>query len=1109
MKRILLLAACCCLTLRLAAQQPALEEAFRHPTGDARPWTLWYWMYGAVSDEGIRADLEAMASAGLGGAYLVTIRSSDDPRGEAYGGEADQLTEGWWQRVRTAFTEADRLGLQLGVHISDGFALAGGPWISPAESMQRVVSADTLITLPQGGAVALQMPRPEQTAGYYRDIALVAMPARGVRTLPAPAITCENLDPAAAEKDRVTVDEAGTVRAGARCRLDYAFDEPVTCRNIEVILGGNNYQAHRLRVSASDDGVHFRFVKQLVPARQGWQNTDYQTTHAIPPTTARIFRFEWDPAGSEAGAEDMDAAKWRPTLRIKQLRLDGEPRIHQWEGKAGLVWRVASATTAGEVPDADCVRLGEMIDLTDRLDGDRASVELPAGSWRLLRIGQTSTGHTNATGGAGRGLECDKFSRAAVSKQIDNWFGRIRGEMDPAVVSRVLKILYVDSWECGSQNWSDTFAAEFRARRGYDLRPWLPLLAGIPLESAARSEAVLRDVRETIAELVHDVFFDVLAQKAQEYGCRFTAESVAPTMVSDGMLHYDKVDLPMGEFWLESPTHDKPNDMFDAVSGGHVYGKRIISAEGFTELRGVWDETPAMVKPLLDRNYAIGLNRLVYHVCVHNPWLDRRPGMTLDGIGFFFQRDNTWFRNGARALSDYAARCQALLQYGVPVIDIAVFTGEEVPRRSILPDRLVPVLPGLFGAERVERERVRLANEGLPLRTKPVGVVHTANMADPEQWVDPLRGYAYDSFNRDALLRLAKAENGRMVLPGGASYRVLVVPGSHPMNPENPMSDAVRAKIAELQAAGVAVPEIPYTADDLSAYGLERDAVVPAGIAWTHRRAEAEEVDIYFLANPGTEARKFTASLRTAGRVPELWDARTGGIADAAGWTVADGRTEVPVELAAGGSVFVVFRRSGVPAAEKPAAERRLTVDLDLLRTGDWWMTFDLGSEGVRTERAAELFDWSQSDDLRLRYYSGTVTCRTTFRWKNRRAKRVVLELGGVHDVAAVRVNGVPCGTAWTAPYEVDITDALQPGENAIVIEVSNTWANALLGAESGHAPYRGIWTNAPYRRKEQTLLPAGLTGTLRLRATEPLTKRTQQAGRKRAALAAKQTKRD
>ena len=228
-------------------------------------------------------------------------------------------------------------------------------------------------------------------------------------------------------------------------------------------------------------------------------------------------------------------------------------------------------------------------------------------------------------------------------------------------------------------------------------------------------------------------------------------------MVSDGLMHYQKVDLPMGEFWLNSPTHDKPNDMLDAISGAHIYGKNIIQAEGFTEIRGVWDEDPAMLKPLLDRNYALGINKLFFHVYTHNPWMNHRPGMTLDGIGLFFQRDQTWWEEG-KSFVDYITRCQTLLQYGHPVADIAVFTGEEMPRRSILPERLVSMLPGIYGAERVESERIRLANEGQPTRVRPVGVTHSANMADPEDWVNPMRGYAYDSFNKDALLRLAKAE---------------------------------------------------------------------------------------------------------------------------------------------------------------------------------------------------------------------------------------------------------------------------------------------------------------------------------------------------------------
>jgi hypothetical protein len=297
-------------------------------------------------------------------------------------------------------------------------------------------------------------------------------------------------------------------------------------------------------------------------------------------------------------------------------------------------------------------------------------------------------------------------------------------------------------------------------------------MAGIPVGSVDSSETFLHDIRQTIAELINDKFYVVLAKLAHQKGMQFSAESVAPTMVSDGLLHYKSVDIPMGEFWLRSPTHDKPNDMLDAISGAHIYGKRLVQAEGFTELRMTWDEHPGLLKTTLDRNYALGINRMVYHVFMHNPWMNRKPGMTLDAIGLFFQRDQTWWKQ-VKGWVDYATRCQALLQLGQPVADIAVFTGEEIPRRSVLPDRLVYVLPGIFGEEMVKKQSERLANEGQPLRTIPYGVTHSANMADPENWVNPLRGYAYDSFNPDALMSLAKVKNGKVEFALGTSLACL------------------------------------------------------------------------------------------------------------------------------------------------------------------------------------------------------------------------------------------------------------------------------------------------------------------------------------------------
>ena len=1064
-----------------AQQTRSLRDQFQNPSDEAKPWTFWYWMYGAVSKEGITADLEAMKHAGLGGTYLMPIKGVSE--GAQYNGKAQQLTPEWWEMVRFSMEEADRLGLKLGMHICDGFALAGGPWITPKESMQKVVWSDTIV---DGGKLnALRLPQPEAYENYYEDIALFALPVEDAADEMPAKITCVNLATANNVKSAQTVnmDAAGVIRSSYPCYIQYEYKQPFTCRNIEIVLNGNNYQAHRLKVMASDDSVNYRFVKQLVPARQGWQNTDENSTHSIPATTARYFRFYWTPEGSEPGSEDMDAAKWRPNLKIKQLRLHQEARLNQWEGKAGLVWRVAESTSEEEIGKEDCYSLSQVINLTEQYKNAPAShskekiitAVLPKGKWKLLRMGHTATGHTNATGGGGKGLECDKFNPRTVRKQFDNWFAQAFVKTHPEGARRVLKYMHVDSWECGRQNWSDRFAKEFRTRRGYDLLPYLPLLAGIPMESAGRSEEILRDVRTTIAELVVDVFYQVLSDCAKEYDCQFSAECVAPTMVSDGLLHYQKVDLPMGEFWLNSPTHDKPNDMLDAISGAHIYGKNIIQAEGFTEVRGTWDEYPAMLKALLDRNYALGINRLFYHVYVHNPWLDRQPGMTLDGIGLFFQRNQTWWDKGAKAFSEYATRCQSLLQYGHPVTDIAVFTGEEVPRRSVLPERLVPSLPGLFGTERVESERIRLANEGQPLRVRPVGVTHSANMADPEKWVNPLRGYAYDSFNKDALLRLAKAKNGRMKLAEGMGYKVVVLPLSRPMNPNPVLSPEVRKKMDELKAAGVIVPALPYTEEDFSAYGLERDMIVPEDISWTHRSGELG--DIYFVANQREETRTFTASMRINGRKPECWNPVTGEMNTHPSYHIHGKRTEVTLTLAPNESVFIVFPTEEAADKERTSTDKREPLNRTL-ETEEYTVTFlATGKTVVRKD----LFDWSKEEDEQIRYYSGTAVYKATFRWKDKlkKGQPVYLNLGKVCNLATVRVNGIDCGTVWTAPYRADIMSALKKGTNELEIEVTNTWANALKGMDEGKAPYDGIWTNAKYRKQEDTLLPAGILGIL------------------------------
>jgi hypothetical protein len=1108
----------------------SLKTLFSTPPSLARPWVFWYWYQASVSRQGITADLEAMKQAGIAGAYLMPIKGPANP--PYMDSTVVQLTPAWWAMVRHAMNECKRLGLKLAFHVSDGFALAGGPWITPELSMQKMVWTEKQV---KGGALFLDtLAHPYTLEGYYKDVAVFAFPSppgAGLSTRNiSPVITSSREDSNA--RFLAVPGNKRTFGCEEQCWVQYQFDQPFTCRSI-TISSRNNYQSNRLIIEVSDDGKTFRSAGRLDPPRSGWQDTDENYTHAIPPTTARFFRFIYDRAGSEPGAEDLDAAKWKQSLRISGIELSAEPRIHQYEEKNGSIWRISPATTEAQLRTPDCVPLNAIIDLSGKMDANgKLNWQVPAGNWTILRMGHTSTGHRNETAGGGKGLECDKFNPATVRFQFDHWFGEALRQAGPELAKSVLELLHVDSWECGSQNWSVVFRDEFKKRRAYDPMPYMPAMAGVPVGSADISERFLLDIRQTIADLVSGNFYVTLADLAHKNGVLFSAESVAPTMVSDGMLHYQHADYPMGEFWLRSPTHDKPNDMLDAISGAHVYGKSIIQAEAFTELRMAWDEHPGILKTLMDRNFALGINRLVNHVFVHNPWMDRKPGMTLDAIGLYFQRDQTWWKQG-RAWMDYISRCQALLQWGEPVTDIAVFTGEDLPRRAVLPDRLVPLLPGIFGKETVDKEKMRIQNIGLPLRQLPAGVTHSANMAGPETLVDPLHGYAYDSYNPDALLRLSKPGGGRINLSTGPSYQLLIIPGPMRMSPNNFLSEESARKIKLLMDNGSHVlfgtlPENtaghadqskdnknlmallksiptasgrnqqkgntwvgPFTDPGFERFGLAPDfiAIDQSGkrvydLAWTHRRDK--DRDIYFISNQKDTSRVVELSLRIKGRIPELWNPLDGSAVIAGNWKIENGRTKLPVHLDANASLFVVLQKA---SGSITAAKGKNWKSYKSVQTINypWTVKFDpvLGGSATAVEFTS-LQDWSQHADSSIRYYSGTAQYNNSLNLPSiKKGSRYYLNLGRVADIADVYVNGIFCGTAWTAPFRLDITKAIHAGANSIRIDVTNTWANRMIGDHRLPEDKRVTRTIAPYRLEGSPLLPAGLLGAVRVEEGE------------------------
>lgn len=992
---------------------------------DAKPWTFWYWMNGAVTQEGITADLEAMAEVGLEGCYLMPIYGVD--QAPDLGGTIRQGSKEWWQMVDYSLKEADRLGLKIGLHICDGFALAGGPWITPGQSMRKVVSSRTTIKsnlkkptvwneeLMQG---SLPAGTPDE-GDYYKDIACYAIPLKyqPIDTQLTPQISAD-------EGSDFAVDGKGRLKAKKPCTFYYTYEEPITVSALEITTYNNSLQALRMKVTALDDHGNpmpgYEKGIQLIPPRHGWQNYDMPTTVSLPTALTRRLKFEWTPEGTEKGSEDLDNGKWGPTLKIQTMKVLATPRVDDWEGKAGLVWRVSSEKQ--DFTSADMyVPANEIIRLTP------GSV-LPNGEWCIVHIGHVSTLHENATGGDCKGLECDKFSRSATQSQLDHWFGEAFKQCDETTARRVLKYMHIDSWECACQNWSDSisindnvlnFAEYFQLKRGYDLMPYLPLMVGIPIEDQKTSERVLRDVRITIAQLIDESFYPTLVAEARKQDCWLSAESVAPTMISDGMAHYKHADFPMGEFWLNSPTHDKPNDMLDAISGGHVYGKQIIQAEGFTELRGIFNETPAQLKTLLDKQYCLGINRLFFHVYTLNPDPSKKPGMTLNGIGLFFQRTQPWWPE-AKSFVTYITECQRKLQQGKPVVDLAVYTGHEMPRRSILPNRL-----------------------NLPA------------------------GYHYDSFNYDALISYAKEQQNSLYCP---NYKVLILPGARKMDPDyQPLTEEALKAIEMLKQKGVKVFEGIPAAEDLQALGIEPDFMAPDEILFAHRKTEQGE--LYFLSNQSDTIQCFEATFR---------DMKDSVIYLGMNNYAPVQRQEngkYKVVLPALGSCFITNDASIQPVNEVKLIAQKYTLGDVIKRTSPYHLTFEENGIEVTSDT---LFDWSTSDNDSIRYYSGRAKYSFDFDLRVKKGSRWMLYFDDLHDVASVKLNGIDMGSIWLNNLPLEVTGAIKKSKNHLEIWVANSWNNAIVGHDLGKDPFPNIWTNAKYRAPKPGLLPAGV-GNIRI----------------------------
>jgi hypothetical protein len=1038
----------------------SLEKSFLTPPASSRALTWWHWMNGNVTKPGITRDLEAMKTAGVQGAILFNVGLLPE-------GPVTFMSEAWWDCVRHTMRESDRLGLKFGIFNSDGWSMSGGPWIPIEDSMKQLVWEE--IQVVGGRKLQVKIPQPK-TNIIYEDIALLAFPSLpreealgGFRVIGADGVKQPaNLfdgDPAT----RASFESRADDEPASHVILD--LGEPKTLRRLVFEqVDVNPSHPTTATLEHSSDGERFERVQGHVVLNLRYDSDLQSCTLGFPEITARFLKLNLALESPKAAGPNGGTVRVR-TGSIGNIHLHESPRVTFWEPKSGQskiirhdrqpqFQRELALQTKETLPAEWRIDRRSLVDLTGQLDPDgMLTWEAPEGDWTVLRVGYTSTLRKNApASAAGHGYECDKMSVAATERHFHSYLGRMVN-LARETIGRPLDFAQMESWEAGIQNWTDDFETEFARRRGYDLRPFLPVLTGgRVVDSYEASNRLLWDMRRTVAELMGERYWATMHRLCREHGVQVLGEgSGMQHYLYDPILYHRHTDVPMGEFWTSEGSVRA--DCKNAASVANTYGKPLVAAEAFTGGgEAMWRYGPADLKLLGDEAFLLGVNQFVLHTYVHQPH-EVGPGFTLGQYGNHFQRLNPWY-TAADGWFDYIARCQFLLRQGRFVADLSYFTGEGIPGYLGLPQEVTPALPA---------------------------------------------GYDYDGFNLD-LLRQMTVHEGRAMLPSGMAYPVLAFQDSSEMTLDlvreigriveagaTVVADRPSRTPSQLDASGAEqewkarVEEIwgpenasssrdrrygkgrlvaePSLATVLTGMGIAPDFEAPDAttkgqLGYLHRRLDDGE--LYFVVNRTPQAYSGRCVFRDGSPHAELWDPKDGRITSLTATRTEAGRISVPLTLEPRASCFVFLRNSPSDGKAAPPAPAPATAGTKSLPMDEGWsIAFEDPREGPVAIDLDRLIDWSLHPDVRLRTFSGTAVYRRAFDVPSGAAQpsaRVELDLGEVHEVATVRVNGRRLANLWSQPYRLDITQALIPGRNTLEIKVTNTAANRLIGDEQ-HAP--------------------------------------------------------
>lgn len=1073
----------------MAPAQNTLQEEFQNPPNEARPRVWWHWMNGNITKDGIQKDLDWMERTGIGGfhnfdANLMTPLVTKK--------KLVFMTPEWKEAFKFTTDLAIEKGMEMTIAGSPGWSETGGPWVEPKDGMKKYVWTETKVqggqtfngklTQPADVIGTFQNVLVEEggiTGGYigekpqfYKDALVIAyqipIDERSFTEL-KPEVSSSGGDFSLehlSDGDLHHTSFLPPVEVGEKSWIQYEFDSAYTFKAISV-AGATTMPLAEFRgnpdnriLQVSNDGANYRDVAKIPGAIPPQNTINFQ------PTKAKYWRMTWEtlpptpnPFLAMLGLPIEDA---KPEgTDIAEFVLHASDRIDRFEDKAGFApWR--EDTPSYVAGGADAIAKAQVLDLTDKLQEDGTlNWEVPEGNWIILRFGFSLTGRQNHPASPeATGLEVDKLNEDAVRRYINHYLDLYKDATGGLMGGKGLSSIILDSYEAGHMTWTDDLPQEFEQRRGYSILKWIPVLTGRIVESREASEKFLWDFRKTIGEMIADNHYDVIGEELNKRGMGRYTESHENQRIflADGMDVKRNAEVPMSAMWTPGSLGGgkdedvrSEGDIRESASVANIYGKPFIAAESMTSAGKPFQEYPERLKRTADLELASGLNRFVIHTSVHQPLDDKMPGFSLGPFGQYFTRQETWAEQ-ARPWVDYLSRSCHLLQQGKNVADVLYYYGENTNITWICRDELPNIPPGL----------------------------------------------EFDFVNSTALIEAVEAKDGQLVARSGNSYKVLMLDESAKW-----MTLPVLEKIQELVAAGVKVigtkPEMsPSLSDDAEAFQQLADEVwqspniVTLGtlklqpdifvkkakneILFRHR--QTEDRDIYWLNNRGVEPTSAEISFKVSGKVPKLWHPQTSKISEVT-YKIQNGRTTVPLQFESWDAFFIVFEGD---AKENTFTLPIKTVSEVMKLQGSWKVSFQEGRGAPKETELSELKSLTENANAGIKYFSGTATYQKSFNINNLvKGVQYSIDLGEVKQIAEVIINGKNMGILWKTPFMLDITEALQEGENKLEVKVTNSWVNRMIGDAQPDATTKITFATMPFYRADSELHPSGLLGAVRI----------------------------